>query len=667
MAVTGITISITQNSQSVTNNTSNVTVSVVASWNYGSWNHEGTANGWIKIDGTTYNFSPIVLNPDNVTGGSQTIMTKTVNVSHASDGTKTLSCSASFYTGLDSSGTKTASASKTLTTIPRKSSLSASNGTLGTAQTLTVTRQSSSFTHTITYKCGSATGTVCTKSSSTSISWTPPLSLAQQNTTGTSVSITFTITTYNGNTSVGSNTKSISCTIPSSVKPSCTITVTDATGFDSTYGKPVKGLSKFKVVVTPTTAQGSPIASYKTTANGSTYTSASFTTGVLGSSGEITISASVTDKRGRSGSASVKKTVLNYTPPTISKLSVSRCDEDGTSNDGGKWVYVNFNATTTNLNNLNKPTYVLKYKRSTDADYSDVDLSEYDGLYTVTDGVAKFEADTGASYKVEFSVTDSHNKSSKTTTVSTAFTLMHWNAAGNGMGIGKVSEIQNLLDIGLATRFYGGIEHVLLEPETDLNDVRTPNTYIGEDISRNNYGNCPLTSGTFTLNVEGMGDSGQVRQQIIYCHKTAARTWERIYYSSSWGEWVCTSDFGGKLLWSGALYMNSGQTAPLAEPISKQRSGIVLVFSRYSSSTSTANNYHFNTHFVPKYQIATHKGCGHTFLMSTDGSFSLFASKYLYLNDESITGNANNVATGTGTCGIKYENNGFVLRYVIGV
>lgn len=665
MAVTGITISITQNSQSVSNNTSNVTVSVVASWNYGSWNHEGTANGWIKIDGTTYNFSPIILNPNNVTNGSQTIMTKTVNVGHNSDGTKTLSCSASFYTGLDSSGTKTASASKTLTTIARKSSMSASNGTLGTAQTLTVSRQSTSFTHTITYKCGSTSGTVCTKSSSTSISWTPPLSLAQQNTTGTSVSITFTITTYNGSTDIGSNTKSISCTIPSSVKPSCTVSVTDSTGFDSTYGNPVKGLSKFKVVVTPTTAQGSAIASYKTTANGDTYTSASFTTGVLNSSGTVTVSATVTDKRGRSGSASVSKTVLNYAPPTISKLSVKRCDEDGTANDQGEWVYVNFNATTTNLNDLNKPTYVLKYKRSSDANYTEISLDDYNGLYTVTDGMAKFEADSGSSYKVEFSVTDSHNTSSKTTTVSTAFTLMNWNAAGNGMAIGKVSEKQNLFDIGLATRFYGGIEHMLLEPETDLNDVRVPNTYIGEDISRNSYGNCPLTSGTFTLIVEGMGDSGQVRQTIIYCHKTDSRTWERIYYASAWGEWICTSDYGGKLLWSGGWTMNQHQTITLTEPVSKQRSGITLVFGDYT--TWTVKDDYFQTFFIPKYQILKHAGCGYTFMLAPGGTFSTFASKYLHINNDTIVGNAVNSTAGTGACGIKYDNSSFLLRYVIGV
>lgn len=120
-----------------------------------------------------------------------------------------------------------------------------------------------------------------------------------------------------------------------------------------------------------------------------------------------------------------------------------------------------------------------------------------------------------------------------------------------------------------------------------------------------------------------------------------------------------------KILWSGGWYMTSGHTATLSESISSQANGIVLVFSRYSSST--AQDYNFNTIFVPKSQVANHNGAGHSFIMTTDGTFSVMASKYLYINDTSIVGNDNNDKTGTGTSGIVYTNNGFVLRYVIGV
>lgn len=120
-----------------------------------------------------------------------------------------------------------------------------------------------------------------------------------------------------------------------------------------------------------------------------------------------------------------------------------------------------------------------------------------------------------------------------------------------------------------------------------------------------------------------------------------------------------------KVLWSGVYYMNSSQTATLSEAVNKQANGIVLVFSRYSAST--AQNYHFNMHYVPKEAIADHGGCGFTFTMTTDGSFSVYATKYLYIHNTKIVGNDNNTTSGTGNCGIVYNNAGFVLRYVYGV
>lgn len=119
MAVS-IKITIAQNNQSVANNTSNVTVKVVASWTYGSYNRN-KKSGWLKIDGTTYNFTSS-FNTGESTTGSQNLFTKTLNIAHNSAGEKTLACSASFTTGV-SSGTVTASASKALTDIPRAATI----------------------------------------------------------------------------------------------------------------------------------------------------------------------------------------------------------------------------------------------------------------------------------------------------------------------------------------------------------------------------------------------------------------------------------------------------------------------------------------------------------------------------------------------------------------
>lgn len=532
-----LSISITQNSQNVANNTSNVTVALSVSWTYGSWNATTGPHGYLTIDGTKYTFEKKPFNSNHTTTGSQTIFTKTVNVSHNSDGTKNLACSGYYWVDLDSASSVTASAAKALTTIPRKSSLSASNGTLGTAQTLTVTKQASAFTHTITYKCGSATGTVCTKSSSTSISWTPPASLASQNTTGKSVSVTFTITTFSGSTNIGSNTKTITCSIPSTAafSPKCSVSIAESTNYSATYGAPIKGLSKLNVTVTPTLAYGSAISSYSTAINGTKYTSASFTTGFLTSSGTITANATVKDKRGNSGTGSASITgVLDYDPPVVDRFTVHRCDADGTVNDKGDHVKITISYRVSSLNNKNKCTSYVQYKKASETNYSDpIYLGYPNTTYSVTDKEIIFAADTGSSYDVKLYITDNLKTTSVSTSVSTAFTIMHWKEDGTGMAVGKISERSGVFDVGMKTRLSGGMEYPILEPGTDIDTLITPGFYVGANISSYNYtGTLPASSGTFILEVMSAGDDGQICQRFTRCSKTEARRYERFWYKS---------------------------------------------------------------------------------------------------------------------------------------
>ena len=553
MAVT-LTISIDVNSQSVANNTSNVTVGVRASWTGGSYN-QLQKSGWVTIDGTKYTFTSS-FNDSQTTSGTKLLYSKTLNIAHESDGTKTVECKASYTTGV-SSGTIGASASKTLTTIPRKSTLSVANGTLGTSQKLTITKQATSFTHTIVAKCGDNSTTVCTKSSSTSINFTPPLSWASNNTSGTTVSVKYTITTYSGSTNVGSNSYTKTCTIPSSVKPSCKVTVSDATSCYSTYGAYVKGQSKFKIVVTPTEAYGSDIVSYKVSANGSNYTSNSFTTDVLKSSGTLSVSATVTDKRGRTSStATVSVTVLNYSAPVIGTFTVGRCNENKEANDQGAYVIVNYGYSYSSLDGKNSCKATLKYKKTSVGTYTIP--SDFP---TTATGSYVFPAETGSSYDVALVVTDELTTSTKTTSASTAFTIMHWSSGGRGMGIGKVAELEDVLDIGMQTRFAGGILYPIIKAGTDLNTINTPGFYVGENVSTNPYENCPLTSGTFTLEVISGGDNGQVTQRLTRCHKTYPTVYERTFYTNDWGSW-----YGGwifpTLTSAFAVYADNDDNAP---------------------------------------------------------------------------------------------------------
>ena len=664
-----ISISITQNSQNITNNTSNVTVKVNAKWTYGSYN-KLQKSGYLIIDGTKYAFTSS-FNTGQSTSGSQTLFTKTVDVTHGSTGAKTLSCSASYTSGV-SSGTVTASASKVLTTIARKSTLSVSGTlTLGKSIEFDITRQSTSLKHKLTYKCGSETGYILGSSSTAvtteSIGWIPSIEdFAELNTTGTTLSFTFTLTTYNGNSKIGTDTKTISCSIPSSVKPSVSITVTDATGYKDTYGGYVQGLSKFKIVLTEdlTNARGATIKARKVTADGKTYTSATTTTAVISGKGSLTISATITDTRGRTATASATVNVLAYAAPLVSALTVKRSNASGGASSTGEYLTVVFSSSITALSNKNTAAYTVKYKKTTESNYTETTLTNYAGQYSITNGAYTFAADVASSYDVILTVKDAFSSTLKAGNGSSIKKI--WSVLKDGLGFafGKIAELENVLDIGFQTRFTGGILHPVLVADTDFNDVRTPNTYVGLNASSNNYSNCPIDTGTFTLEVLGMGNAGQVKQRLSECIKTEARIFERIYYSGTWGDWVCVSDYAGTLLWSGGLYMTAGHTATLSETVNKQPNGIVLVFSEYYDGE--AKNHSFHREFVSKKEVALHGGAGSVFAMCSS-SLAYFATKYLYISNDKISGHANNNQTITGTCGITATNNRFVLRYVIGV
>lgn len=130
-------------------------------------------------------------------------------VSHDDNGAKSLSVSCSVSTSTSQfylPGSASISGySFTLTTIARKSTMSNVSGTIGSPISLSVTRKNSSFTHTITYTFGNASGTIVSKSSSTSISWTPPISLYQQIAGSSSGRGTISIETFNGSSSLGKN------------------------------------------------------------------------------------------------------------------------------------------------------------------------------------------------------------------------------------------------------------------------------------------------------------------------------------------------------------------------------------------------------------------------------------------------------------------------------
>lgn len=446
MAVS-IGISITQNSQNIANNTSNVTTKVTGYWTYGSWNHY-TTSGTCTINGTPYGFSLNNFNPNRTTSGSMTLFSKALNISHATDGKKTLSVSAVYKTGLNSVGNVSASASKVLTTIPRATTptVSESSVDMGDKVTINTPRAASSFTHDLAYAFAGEDYKSIATGVGTSYSWTVP-DLASKIPKATSGTVTIRcITKDSSDKTIGTKTVTLTAKVPSEVIPTVSgVTHAEATsGLAAQFGAYIQNKSKLAIKITAAGAKGSSITDYQAKLNGKTYDDASFTSAVLTSSGELTLQVRVKDSRGRwSAYKNVDINVLAYSSPKIQALKVYRCDASGNPDDEGTYMAVEYRYSVTSLGGKNTASMAVKYKRSTATEYTNLLTNTALSANTTAKPTTVFSTDY--QFDVQMTVTDWFGATATANAkLPTAAVIMDLKADGLGISFGKVSEFAGI-------------------------------------------------------------------------------------------------------------------------------------------------------------------------------------------------------------------------------
>lgn len=335
-----IVTSYTQNSSA---NTSSVTIKqYIEAKNYSTY---GATSDYHKLvhTGTTYNNYDAHTYQSN---GSTLIQSRTKTISHNSSGQGSFSFSASAdcmisddsgvgHSTTLSIGTKTIS----LPTINRSSSISsnATSSTLfGDTITLSITRHDSSFTHDITYKMGTQSGTIGT-GIATSTTWQIPTSLVQYVTDSDKSTISITCVTKKGSTTIGSQTITITANVPTTYVPTCSLALSVVNESVPSWDIYLKNFSRVSGVVTASGDTGSTIKSYSTIGNNEVNTTATFTTGLLQKNDEETFVTTVTDTRNRTATASKKISIVNYFQPTINSVRVDRCKSNGTLDDEGTY------------------------------------------------------------------------------------------------------------------------------------------------------------------------------------------------------------------------------------------------------------------------------------------------------------------------------------------
>lgn len=387
---------------------------------------------------------------------------KTITVDHNSDGSKTVTLSASWDCGFDSAYTPrtlSVSGSVTLPTIPRAATLSYGSMTMGTAATIKITPPVSGATSTITYKFGSASGTIVTKTSAASVSWTPPTSLAAQIPNSASGTGTLTVETYSGSTKLGSRAYTVTISVPSTMTPTLTVAISDPTGRADTYGGYIQSKSRLKVELTAAGVQGSTIKSYAIKVGDIlSATSDTATSGYLPASGSLTVTASATDSRGRTKTVTQTVTVTPYVSPTISALAVVRCKANGTEDPTGAYAKATFSGAITALGGKNTATYRVETRETGTETWSTVATAAA-GQYSPTDVSVVFAAAANKKYDVRMVAVDAFESlASSNRFLPAAYTSMHIADSMGSVGIGRLCDKEDTFQVGLAASFDEPVE-----------------------------------------------------------------------------------------------------------------------------------------------------------------------------------------------------------------
>lgn len=513
-------ISISQNSQNVANNTSSVTISVtVTSWGntYNNYGAPGSISFGGNISGSR-NFTAKFGKNANVT-----VFSETFTVSHNSDGTASVSASASIKTNT-SAGTITANASRTLSTIPRASEPTVS-GTreLGSTITINTNRKASGFTHTLRYRFnnGANTGTIAS-GVTVSHEYTLPMDFANSVTNATSFNFAVICDTYNGSTLIGTEEAIITVGIPSSVVPTfASSSVTDAAGYLVTYGAYVQGKSNIQATAMAEGAYGSTITGITASVDGLSASGDNGDTLTLGApptTGERSVRLVATDSRGRSIAGTKAITVASYANPTLN-VSAFRYDaSSGEEDDESTTVRVVISGSVHNVNSkgINTGTVKIESKLETAEVWTTKNSADRGQEFSFSFDITGM--DTANRYNIRVTVTDKFGVSAEIgLMIMTAQPVLDFHRSGHGIGIGVVANQENLLDIGYDMLARGDVD-MSLDSKMAFNGAPflQPQQSTGRPTLVNHIGLAngmwlqgQLASGSFS-NILRMNEDGQI-------------------------------------------------------------------------------------------------------------------------------------------------------------
>lgn len=569
------------NSQSVANNSSNVTVGVylVVPTNYTT---TSTMKGSYTVNGSTYNIN---LSSATYNAGEHLLKSGTYTIPHNTDGTKTFNMSATVTSGWTTLGTMpTASGSGTLNTIARASQPSINtypnnspNFNIGDTITIHMNRASANFTHTVVFNYGSTSVTVATgvTDNCTFDTSTIANALYALIPNANVYSNTISVTTYNGSTNIGTKTCAYNAKV-TNANPTFNAayldtnsTTTSLTGNNQLI---VRNKSTLRINVSSAAAlKSATLVSASCTVLGQTVSatlsgsSVALNVGTINTSQDTTASVTVTDSRGNSTTKTLNITVADWQAPTAI-ITLERHDNYYSATD------VNVDADYSSVNNTNTITIQLRYKKQTS--------STWGSYITLQDNVTSVVTlDNNYAWDIQVLLTDSYGGSTTyTATLSRGMPIIYFDRLKSSTGFNCFPQYNESVEIDgrlfvnnedIVSKFtgIGGVAKAAQTSDWNTACSTLSGLYMGSNMS-----NAPEGSSNWFY-VFHMVHNNLYQRQVAYDF-FGIDMWTRRMDNGTWYPWYRVDLTTGTYTTS---EVETGGTFTSGEPIYKKTVGPIDV------------------------------------------------------------------------------------------
>ena len=330
-------------------------------------------------------------------------------------------------------------------------SMASTSVAAGSAAKLNITAYNSAYSHRVTWRFGDSSAIQTVTAGVSSASYVIPLNWLKAIPNAASGTASATLETLDsGGNVLGTSSYNFTVTAPASVTPnleSVTVVPVNSNSVLAGWNVYAYGKSQAKITINGAGgAYGSTIKSYSITTDPSvgSANASNLTTGTLYKAGTVTITAKVTDSRGRTATRSATFSVSAYAAPVISGVTLYRCKSDGTRDDAaGTCAYVkaNFSCSVIGSNKVSVQAV----------------LSQIGGSYTMSTmltsgsrvilGGGKLAVD--AAYSATITATDTVGSvSTYSGEVSSAAYIMHVKKGGKALGFGMAAGADGTASFG---------------------------------------------------------------------------------------------------------------------------------------------------------------------------------------------------------------------------